>query len=237
MQSFGSLWIGRPLSKIEIASLMSYCINKHEINLFCYDEVKNIPKEINVIDAREVLPKKYLTMFDNSYSNFSDWFRYKMMQKYDFFWTDLDSICLTPNWNFRDEYVFGINDKYNKKEYLCTSSFKLPKDSEVLEYLVFSASRADMSKEWAPAGPRLLTEAIFKYNLQNKILPPKAFSPIPFYNWKSLWDQDSEEVVKTLTSKSYTIQLWNQMINRSGIDRENPQKGSYIKFIYDNFLI
>jgi len=201
--NFGALWIGRPLSKIEVLSLNSYIYHGHNVFLFTYGNVKNIPSGVNVLDAREILPESSIISFENSYSNFSDWFRYEMINKKDIFWTDLDSVCLSSKWDFKDKYVFGINDKHNQKEYICTSSFRLPANSEILDFLINSAKNKDLGTEWAPAGPQLLTEAVFKFNLQNKILPPKAFAPINFKMWKDLWDPEKLLLVEESIQKSY----------------------------------
>ena len=212
---------------------MSYVNKGHCFYLFTYENIKNIPREINVLNANEVIEKRKIFKSENSYASFSDLFRYSMIKKYGFFWADLDSVCVSSNWNFEDDYIFGVNDKYNKKEYLCTSNFKLPQNSEVLSYLTeIAEKKISQSTEWCPAGPQLLTEAVYKYNLEKKILPPKAFSPISFRNWHEFWDPNKTEEIKNSVASSYSFQLWNQMINRSGIDRNLFLPGSYLDKIY-----
>ena len=215
-------------------SLLSYKNHGHDIYLFTYDKVKNVPNGIEIVDGNEIISKDKIFSYDNSYSNFSDIFRYAVMQKRGFFWTDLDSICVSNNWSFRDEYVFGVNDKYNLEEYVCTSNFKLPQQSEILDYLVKKSQNFEKSDSWAPAGPKLLTEAVFKYELKNKILPPEAFSPIHFTKWHDFWNPEKVQEVRERVSRSYSFQLWNQMINRSQIDRDIFPNGSYLHNLYKN---
>jgi hypothetical protein len=75
MAEFGSLWVGRPLSKIENLCLSSFIYHGHEFNLFVYDMDMLVPKGVNKINAREVIPEDKIFKTDNSYGPFADMFR------------------------------------------------------------------------------------------------------------------------------------------------------------------
>lgn len=87
MAEFASLWVGRPLSKIEQTCLASFVYHKHSMVLFVYDMDLAVPKGVIKRDAREILTKDKIFKTDNSYGPFADMFRYNMIQKN---WFNLD---------------------------------------------------------------------------------------------------------------------------------------------------
>ena len=52
-----SLWIGEKLLPQNIISINSFLQNGFDYNLYVYDDVKNIPPEVNVLDANDILPE------------------------------------------------------------------------------------------------------------------------------------------------------------------------------------
>lgn len=233
-----SLWIGRDLSAIEVMSIRSYLNFGNEFYLFTYDNVGNVPDGVTILDANDVINYKKIFKYQNSYASFSDYFRYKMIKKYGFVWTDLDSICLKKI-DIDSNYIFGINDANNMEEYVATSFLSLPQDSEILDSIIFDSEQiiSQHNYKWGPMGPTLLTKKVFEFSLEEMVLPAKYFAPIHFSNWKYLWEKEMFKTVYQASKDSYTIQIWNEMVNRSGIDRNHFPTGSYINFLYKKIMI
>lgn len=234
LASFGSLWVGRPLSKIEKTCLASFVHHGHNVILFVYDKTLVVPSGVIKMDANEIIPESKVFKTDNSYGPFADMFRYKMIQETGLTWTDTDNICLQKNWNF-PEYLFGMQGGPHK--IVANGLLRAPRDSDLISELVEISSSFDKTKiKWGEIGPQLLTEKIKKYKLTQYIQQPKVFYPINYWEWKWLFDKEYLQPVISLSKKSHTIQVWNQMLNREGIDNNNLPTGSAIDYYYNMYI-
>lgn len=234
MSSFASLWVGRPLSKIEQTCLSSFVYHKHTMILFVYDQNIVVPDGVIKMDANEIIPEKKVFKTDNSYGPFADMFRYKMIQETGLTWTDTDNICLQKNWNF-PEYLFGMQGGPHK--IVANGILRAPSDSDLISELVDISNKFDKTKiEWGEIGPQLLTDTIKKYKLTEYIKSPKTFYPINYWEWQHIFDPEQLQPVLNASKKSHTIQIWNQMLNREGIDNNNFPPGSAIDYYYNLYV-
>jgi hypothetical protein len=231
MAFFGSLWVGRPLSKLENTSLSSFIHHGHSFVLYVYDLNLLVPEGVTKKDAREVMPEESIFVVDNSYGPFSDLFRYKMIQDTGLIWTDTDNICLKSDWSF-SEYIFGIEEAASNR--VANSLLFAPKDSPLLLDLIEQSQSFDRKLiTWSEIGPQLLTDLIKKHGLQDYAMPPNVFYPVHFSAWKSLWQEERFSTVKEYIKYSYTLQVWNQMRNREGIDPNHFPEGSALDYFYN----
>lgn len=234
MAEFGSLWIGRPLSKIENLCLSSFIYHGHDFNLFVYDMDMLVPKGVNKINAREVIPEDKIFKTDSSYGPFADMFRYKMIQKTGLTWTDTDNICLQSRWRFK-EYLFGMQGGPHK--IIANGLLRAPKDSDFISELVEISESYNKNKiTWGEIGPQLVTEKIHKYKLEKYIQEPSVFYPINYWEWKDIFDPEMRNKVIRKSSNSHTLQIWNQMLNRDGIDKEYFPKKSAIEYYHNLYV-
>lgn len=234
MVKFGSLWIGRPLSKIEQTCLSSFVYHGHEMNLFVYDMNLKVPDGVTKLDANSIIPETQVFKVDNSYGPFADMFRYKMIQKTGLTWTDTDNICLQKKWNF-PEYLFGMQGGPHKV--VANGLLRAPKDSPFIKDLVDISSKFDKDKiTWGEIGPQLITPKIKQYNLVRYIQSPKTFYPVNYWEWKRIFEPEEKEAVLKLCSKSHTLQIWNQMLNREGYNNNSFKPGSAIQHFYDLYV-
>lgn len=232
MSNFGSLWIGKPLSKVEQTALSSIIYYGHSLTLFVYDMNLDVPKGVIKKDANEIVPESEIFKIQNSYGPFADIFRYKMIKKYGLIWTDTDSICLKYDWNFKD-YIFGFEEEGK----LSNSILSMPQDSQLIDFLIKNSTKYNKDKiVWAEIGPVLLTKGVNRFNLFRYVNPPEVFYPIHFWQWKKIWSKDHREEVLEKSKNSYTIQIWNQFLNREGIDKNNLPRGSAIEYFYNKFV-
>lgn len=230
MANFGSLWVGKPLSKLEQTCISSFIHHNHTFTLYVYDMSMKVPKGVVKKDAREILPEDSIFLVDNSYGPFADMFRYKMLQLTDLIWTDTDNICLRADWPEK-EYLFGLQGGPHKL--VAIGVLAAPKDCELVERLVYKSSAYNKSKIiWGEIGPKLLTDQIEKIGLSEFVLPPEAFYPINYWEWELLWHRQHRKKVLMTCKESYTLQIWNQMRNRRGIDPNILPAGSVIDYFY-----
>lgn len=234
MAEFGSLWVGKSLSKIETLCLSSFVYHKHDLNLFVYDMNMPVPKGIKKIDARKIIPEDRIFKVDNSYGPFADMFRYKMIQKTGLTWTDTDNICLQKKWKF-PEYLFGMQG--GPHQIVANGILRAPKNSDFIAELVEISDRYDKDKiTWGEIGPQLVTEKIYKYRLEKYIKEPYVFYPIDYWEWKNIFDPEMADRVITKASRSHTLQVWNQMLNRNGTDKDCFPTNSAIDYFYKKFV-
>lgn len=99
-----TLWIGGRLSDLSRACLKSAVRHGHEVHLYSYHEVANLPAGITHRDARDVVPEADIFQYDGvgqdrlfgSYAPFSDLFRYRLMGLGRGVWIDSDMYFLRP---------------------------------------------------------------------------------------------------------------------------------------------
>jgi hypothetical protein len=232
MANFGSLWIGNPLSKVEQTALASFIYYKHSFTLFVYDMDMKVPNGIVKEDANKIIPESEIFKVQNSYGPFADMFRYTMIQKTGLTWTDTDSICLRSDWDFGD-YLFG----FEEDQRLANGILRMPQDSDLINFLIKNSVKYDKSKiVWSEIGPLLVTKGANKYNVLKYAQPPEVFYPVHFWQWKKIWNKDYKQEVLDKCKDAHTLQIWNQFLNREGIDKNKLPKGSAIEYFYNKFV-
>jgi hypothetical protein len=231
MANFGSLWIGNPLSKVEQTALSSFIFYGHSFTLFVYDMDIKVPGGVIKADANQVIPESEIFKVQNSYGPFADMFRYSMIQKTGLTWTDTDSICLRSDWDFGD-YLFG----FEEDDRLANGILRMPKESELINFLIKNSVKYDKSKiVWSEIGPLLVTKGAKKFNVLKYAQTPDVFYPVHFWQWKKIWDKKYLQEVLDKCENAHTLQIWNQFLNREGIDKNKLPKGSAIDYFYNKF--
>ena len=210
------LWIGSELSVMEQLSLASFLQNDHEYHLYVYDEVKNVPAGTVIKDASEILPASRIFQYKHqaSYAGFANFFRYKLLLERGGWWIDTDVICL-KSFDFAEEYVFSSEiDK--GREVISSGILKAPAGSEVMAYAWNVCEGKDPQQlKWGETGPRLMSEAVKRFSLENYVKPHQAFSPLGFMEWHRVLEPDADGLV----DDSYAIHLWNEMWRVNGQDK------------------
>jgi hypothetical protein len=232
MADFGSLWIGNPLSKVEQTALASFIYYGHSFTLFVYDMSIKVPNGVVKADANQIIPESEIFKVQNSYGPFADMFRYTMIKKTGLIWTDTDSICLKASWNF-GEYIFG----FEEDQRLANGILKMPQDSKLIDFLINNSVKYDKSKiVWSEIGPLLVTKGAKRFNVLRYAQPPDVFYPVHFWQWKKIWLKDYKNEVLDKCTNAHTLQIWNQFLNREGVDKNNLPKGSAIEYFYNKFV-
>lgn len=191
-----------------------------------------VPKGIIKENANKIIPESEIFKVQNSYGPFADMFRYKMIKETGLTWTDTDSICLRSDWNFGD-YLFGFEEEGR----LANGILRMPKESELINFLINRSIEYDKNKiVWSEIGPLLVTKGAKKFNVLKYAQPPEVFYPIHFWQWKKIWSKEFKQEVLDKSKDSYTLQIWNQFLNREGIDKNNLPKGSAIHYLYKKYF-
>lgn len=232
MANFGSLWVGKPLSKVEQTALASFIYHGHTFTLFVYDMNLKVPKGIIKEDANKIIPENEIFKVQNSYGPFADMFRYTMIKKTGLTWTDTDSICLRSDWNF-GKYLFGFEEQNR----LANGILRIPQESELIDFLIKNSVEYDKNKIiWSEIGPLLITKGAKRFKVLRYAQPPEVFYPIHFWQWKKIWSKEYTQEVLDKSKDSHTLQIWNQFLNREGMDKNKLPKGSAIHYLYNKYV-
>lgn len=132
--TIAALWMEGPLSFLEQLCLKSFVDAGHHVTLYHYGPVLNVPDQIEMADANDVLPRTdFLTHSrTGSPALHSDLFRYRMLaQSEDTIWADTDAYCMK-----RFETVNGHFYGWESTRHINGGVLGLPKDSDTLGELL-----------------------------------------------------------------------------------------------------
>ena len=174
------LWIGPRLSKMERLSIKSFQAHGHEVHLYVYDKVENIPEGTVVEDAAEIVPESRIKDFRYLAQASNLWF-YKYLLERGGIISDCDNVALRPVECF-GEYGFYRN----VEETTVTAAIcKAPQGSALMKYL-YDYVNGLTSKQLAVAeyqslGPDLTRRVIigegatYHYGIAAYGLPPVEY--------------------------------------------------------------
>ena len=227
-----SLWIGGRLSTMERLAIASFLANGHSFHLYAYEEVGGVPLGVDLLDAREVIPRNKIFRYAKyeSYAAFANLFRYRLLAEKGGYWVDTDVVCLRP-FEHASEYVFaGQPSRLAGKEGSGTAPInncviKAPRGSEIMcQCYEASAARDHRSLRWGETGPKLLSKEVSRLGLDEYVVDPVEFCPLPWWRWDVAIEPPVSRNHQLLTDrKVLAIHLWNERWRRSGADKD----GSY----------
>lgn len=213
-----SLWIGKRLSPIETLCINSYLQNGHKFELNVYDNVKNVPPDVDVIDANVIVPEFdifsiTLGSHKNSFAIFADYFRYKLLFDLGGWWSDLDAVCLKP-YDFNQEYLF-INEKTRyQTDRVANGVIKCPSNSPIMQYCYTTVKEIINSRkidQWGQTGPKLLESAIAKFNLAENCVPSEFFIPFGYFEVDKIISGEASLWKEKGINNSYSVHIFNSM--------------------------
>ena len=127
-----TFWMGRRLSVIEIASLLSFQRAGHRVVVFGYVRPDGIPEGIEWCNAEEILPRtEFLFAPNGSPALGTDLFRYRLQVHGHGLWLDADILLLKPLEKLTTP-VYGWQDELRMN----AAVLYLPPDSAVLQDLI-----------------------------------------------------------------------------------------------------
>ncbi len=126
-----SLWIGGPLSYLELLSLKSMYDWGHPVKLYHYRPLENVPSWLQTFDANMIMPvsTERLMRYASYPAALSDLFRYHLLAKTDEVWCDCDVYFMRPLENA--EYIFAI-ERDGPVPSWSNGIMRLPRDCPVI---------------------------------------------------------------------------------------------------------
>lgn len=217
-ETFNSLWIGKTLGVTELLTLHSFADKGHFIDLWVYDDLKNVPSFITLKDANKIIPESQVFRYNTwggidwgkgSYGGFSDIFRYKLLFELGGWWVDMDVTCL-KKFEVKEAYFF-------RNHWLLPvvgNIMKCPKNSELMKNCFQKASAlvTKDNKDWhLPI--RILNEEIEALQLLN-------------YRKLGLFNLDMIHTIEPYLQKSYPFPADWMAVHWINSSNSNYKKGS-----------
>lgn len=212
------LWIGKEISRMEKLSMKSFLKNSFQVHLYTYDFINDLPRGVILMDANMIIPADKIFKYKDydSYSGFSNLFRYKLLMEKGGFWSDLDIIYLKPITE-NEQFVFASERLPNKAVRVCSCFIGAPKNSKIMEYCyLFAKEKNPESLHWGQTGPELLTDAVIKFELEEYVVDPVVICPVNYWNCQYFIYRSINE---NITKDTYAIHLWNEMWRRNKMDK------------------
>jgi Glycosyltransferase sugar-binding region containing DXD motif len=215
-ETIQGLWIGPRLSTMERLSIASFLHHGHPYHLYVYGDVEGVPPGAELRDGNEILPAATVFLYPRheSYSGFSNFFRYKLLLERGGWWVDSDVVCLRP-FDFSAEHVFA-SEPAEDGEVAATAVLKAPAGSAVMARAWSACQAKDVSRlAWGETGPRLLAELIQALSLEDCRLPSAVFCPLSYHRWREFLEPDGATV-----GEAHAVHLWHEKWRRAGVDKD-----------------
>ena len=202
---------------MEQLSIRSFLAHGHDIHLFTYQDVQDIPTGTTVRSGEEILPADKVFTYQKgygqgSYAGFADCFRYKLLLERGGWWTDLDMVCMRPI-DLPDEHVLGKERARDGGYKVNIGVIKAPQGSSLMEYCWQAVEKVNwLDLTYAQTGPLLMTEAVGRMNGKIRPFEPEAFYPIDYWQ---VWQFITR---RRLPPDCYMIHFWLSCWKRHGLN-------------------
>ena len=165
-----TLWVSDDdeLPEYPLLSLKSMLLTEHEVILYTYNTLKNVPEGVIIKDANEILDKSEIFRYKNghkSYSGFANYFRLKRLYELGGTWVDLD-IILIKNINDVIKEDVAICSEPHHQEYIhCNNAIlRFPKGDAFVKDMYDFAKMRGKDVNHGETGPHLISKQIFNGN-------------------------------------------------------------------------
>ncbi|MCV6824778.1 MULTISPECIES: hypothetical protein [Halocynthiibacter] len=246
------LWVEGPLSYLEQLCIQSFLDVGHDVVLYHYGEVQNVPAGVTLAHGNEILNRDNFIKHGrtNSLALFSDVFRYHLLTKSEnTIWADTDAYCVKP---FETEtgHYFG----WESERHINGGVLGLPSDSPALggllkmtedEFTIPEWYRERVKNKmraraqaghpthvsdlpWGTWGPQAVTHFLHKSGESKYAFAREVLYPVPFEHRRKIVNALKRDKVDTyLTENTTSIHLYGRRMRRMLAKRNNgiPEEG------------
>ena len=238
-----ALWMEGSLSFLEQLCLKSFVDAGHNVKLYHYGPLQNVPDGIELADAAKILPQtNFLThQRTGSPALHSDLFRYKMLEKNDrTIWADTDAYCM-KKFETETGHFFG----WESEKHINGGVLGLPQDSDALrELLEFTSDEfaiptwydedytrklkeaADSGnpihaseQPWGVWGPHAVTHFLHKTGEAKYALPQECLYPFTYRDRRKMLKRNFD-VSPYITRNTYSVHLYGRRMRARLVEKE-----------------
>ena len=88
------LWVGNKLDTIHKMCVESFIRQNHMYVLYTYEHIENLPENVVIMDANEIMPASMIFRYEDMLAGFSDLFRNYLLYLKGGWYVDLDIYCV-----------------------------------------------------------------------------------------------------------------------------------------------
>ena len=178
-----SFWVGPKLSRLHNACIRSWLIHGYKYKIFVYDNVDNVPNDVDLLDGKDILPEIY-RYSDGDVSLHSNYLRFTWLYQNGGIWVDVDSMCLCELPDTKYIFTSEAAKKYPFWKANLAVLKTPPKDS-ILQFCIDRCKQLIDNNHLKKGlyGPTLLCEALRNQNIYDfqHISFPHTYCPIPWW--------------------------------------------------------
>jgi len=219
-----SLWIGGDLPKISLLCIQSFIKNGYVFNLYTYDKINNIPKNVNIKNGEDILPKSEIFTYKNgSVSAFSNLFRFTMIYKTGEIWVDTDIFC-RQKFDFTKSNIVIVSepDQNYQIQKPTSNLIQFPKNDPIMKRAIeicesYKEQIQTGEFKWG-LGPLTIKKIVEEFKLEKYIKPWQFSNNCNNHHYQILY---SNKIVKkyekfptfspnNAPKENYFIHLWNE---------------------------
>jgi mannosyltransferase OCH1-like enzyme len=202
--------------------MKSFLAYGYQFVLYTYEEVDGLPEGVCRRDASGILPQRKVFKHQDSYAQFSDIFRYRMLRDKGGCWVDLDVVCL-KTFDFTSDYVFSSERRKNAEMRINTGIIKVPRPGSRFARAIYRRAKLKRMRskftgerlQWVGLGPQLMAQVVEREKLLRCVKPPDSFCPVDWFDLDALLSPHRTVDLHD----SYAVHLWDSMWSRRGLDR------------------
>jgi len=228
-QLFSTFWYGNELPPLHWACLSSFIQHGHRLKVFSYLELE-LPDGVLFEDARQIIDEEELFEFEDSFSAFSNIFRYRLLLAEGCWWVDTDVYCLKEDIpDCRYAWAREDQDRING------ALLRFPSEDPTLEAILSDALKIGKNiSSWGELGPILLTKHLADKEFAGHFGSTEAFYPIHWLETHLFWMPDGYDQVLSRCKDAPFVHLWGESFKEFGIDILKPvPAGSFMSRIYE----
>ena len=227
-------WAKGPISELEYLCMKSFVDHGYRLLVWSYDDGLDLPPQAKLCDANGVIGESKLFLNrQGSYAGFSDYFRYKVLNRHGGLYADTDVIAVRSAQELPEgQFLVTEHSKQDTfKSYINGNVIYNPNPSKgnVIDLaLAYSRRFPKEDIQWSEIGPALLSAIVSIYPRHGfAIQPPEFANPIPWWECPQKLLQDDFSV---LDDRCFFFHCYNETWKRAGIDKNKAirQKGSLI---------
>lgn len=180
------LWVSGDLPWYVRASIASFIRQGHEVFLWSYDVLNDLPVRCKLMPADDIISRVCIFGYRDGpmaghLSGFADWFRYELLRRQGGWWSDSDMLCVKPFEAGDRPYVFASVWEPATPLYVNNNVIYVrDPGSEIMTTCARVAGDLGANALHAEAGPVLLHRMVHALGLDQYVLPPSAFNPIQY---------------------------------------------------------
>jgi hypothetical protein len=158
-----------------------------------------------------------------------------MIKKTGKTWVDMDTICLSNDWDFGSKtYASYIGQDVNN------AVLSIDKDSEAIDYLIENAldvynNLNNETLNYRIIGSMLLTNTFKKFNLMDSVMPEHVLTGLSYADSEKLFSIN--RIDSLINSNSKSVAIYNSNFRGREHEKDSLPKNSPIEYFYNKFVI